>query len=215
MAYGFEVLNSSGHTVIDSTYSCLHTTGTSTSNYTSSQSWATGSTTQTPFVTVYIHTISCQKDDFIFVNITGSNWCSGGFFSSGVKTFYSSMASFSYFKAQKPSTATGYGLATYDASGNLLYSANQDLVSIKDVEHFTQTNTTFTKSTGVNYYCPTPCRFYINFGNIYGIVHVCLQGTATSQMTYFSPRNPVFVFPPNIFGSTGIPDMYILTAKYG
>ena len=211
MAYGFEVINSSGHTVIDSTYSCLHSGTAATSNYSSSQTFVYNTSSTT---TAYIHNISCQKDDFVFVSIGNAEWCSGGFYASGVKTFYSSETSFSYFIAKRPTNASGYGLATYDASGNLLYSANENLTSIKDVAKLTQTSPSFTKSAGANYFCPTPARFYLNFGSVYGVTYRCLQGTATSQMTVFEPRNPVYVFPPNIFGATGNPDLYVLSAKY-
>lgn len=216
MSYGFEVRNSSGAIVVDSNYACLSVTTTSTSNYNgTSYSWLDDLTGQ--FVTVYEHDVSAANDEFLFVNMSGNDFVSGAYKpSTGVKRFLSNKTSVTYFKARKPITAGSYGLATYSATGELLYSADENLVSIKDVAKFTSTVTSTSRSSGVNYVCVTPSSFYIFFSqNVYGIITWFTYFNASvSQLSLYALRNPVIALQ-GFVGSTPRPDMYILTAKYG
>jgi len=129
MTFGARIYNSSGEVLLDDEYPAmvLDASGTSTGSlYDSSSPWLSsdGSATSAQ----YLHDYSAAEE-IRFYQIPVGSWLA---FSVSHGKYVSDQQNLTFRNASVNYTASGYGLALRDASGSLVYSANESLVPLKD-----------------------------------------------------------------------------------
>ena len=165
MSFGISVTNAAGRSVIDADSLCLHFSG--------SPSVSTNTTLDGFGDTLYGHTLNDTADEFLFLKsesttvINGSTQSVVMSSSPNISNTYvdTNVQSLSYIRAKKPTNASGYGFAVYDESGNLTYTASENLLNIKTSASFVTYNqgyiigypTNIENILGYNY---TGVRFY-------------------------------------------------------
>ena len=140
MSFGISVTNTAGRSVIDADSLCLHFSG--------SPSVSTNTTLDGFGNQFYGHTLTDAANEFVFLKsdsttIIGGNTQAVVLSSSANRTntyVDTNVQSLSYIKSKTPTSASGYGFAVYDASGNLTYTASENLLNIKTARSFVTYN---------------------------------------------------------------------------
>ena len=213
MSYGLEIRNSSNQIVIDDTLICLHSSSPQVSVGNAPKvvrEWKTPDGTGAYVTTVYTHTIACGQNDLVFLNLETDEIAWGGTYSSGSRTFLVNKSSVNYIIAKKPTSVGTYGLAVYNSSGELTYSADENLLSIKAAGELLNTLT----NSGANYYSLTQSTSLINFDSYSrGRVDFYLYVISSTQLSQIAMLEPISFLP--FLGSTGFPSIYVMAAKVG
>ena len=178
MAYGIIVQNQNSETVIDDTYTTLFLDNSVTS---SGVVFPPPSGVSQP--TAYKYLIDTSKIQFV-------NLAVGDFFvkSNWDGYFYSNKSSLQFRNGILSSDLpepTFYGVAVYNSSGDLCYTAGADLIPVQETVILPQDLTLTNSSASWVCICETPVRF-IDAGFIKAIFASGVKRSYSTQYEYYS-----------------------------